>query len=103
MLGEYHVKGIAGPGIAVAAKQPVTLKIGETGTLVYGAQHTVGSTAGGNLAAQSVSFSVRATYADKVVDGSYTERLDASDGLPDFSGGLPGGGLPGGGNILSGL
>lgn len=103
VLGEYHVKGIAGPGIAVAAKQPVTLKIGETGTLVYGAQHTVGSTAGGNLAAQSVSFSVRATYADKVVDGSYTERLDASDGLPDFSGGLPGGGLPGGGNILSGL
>ena len=98
VLGEYHVKGIAGPGIAVAAKQPVTLKIGETGTLVYGAQHTVGSTAGGNLAAQSVSFSVRATYADKVVDGSYTERLDASDGLPDFSGGLPGGG-----NILSGL
>lgn len=103
VLGEYHVKGIAGPGIAVAAKQPVTLKIGETGTLVYGAQHTVGSTTGGNLAAQSVSFSVRATYADKVVDGSYTERLDASDGLPDFSGGLPGGGLPGGGNILSGL
>lgn len=103
VLGEYHVKGIAGPGIAVAAKQPVTLKIGETGTLVYGAQYTVGSTAGGNLAAQSVSFSVRATYADKVVDGSYTERLDASDGLPDFSGGLPGGGLPGGGNILSGL
>lgn len=103
VLGEYHVKGIAGPGIAVAAKQPVTLKIGETGTLVYGAHHTVGSTAGGNLAAQSVSFSVRATYADKVVDGSYTERLDASDGLPDFSGGLPGGGLPGGGNILSGL
>ena len=103
VLGEYHVKGIAGPGIAVAAKQPVTLKIGETGTLVYGAQHTVGSTSGGNLAAQSVSFSVRATYADKVVDGSYTERLDASDGLPDFSGGLPGGGLPGGGNILSGL
>ena len=103
VLGEYHVKGIAGPGIAVAAKQPVTLKIGETGTLVYGAQHTVGSTAGGNLVAQSVSFSVRATYADKVVDGSYTERLDASDGLPDFSGGLPGGGLPGGGNILSGL
>ena len=103
VLGEYHVKGIAGPGIAVAAKQPVMLKIGETGTLVYGAQHTVGSTAGGNLAAQSVSFSVRATYADKVVDGSYTERLDASDGLPDFSGGLPGGGLPGGGNILSGL
>lgn len=103
VLGEYHVKGIAGPGIAVAAKQPVTLKIGETGTLVYGAQHTVGSTAGGNLAAQSVSFSVRATYADKVVDGSYTERLDASDGLPDFSGGLTGGGLPGGGNILSGL
>ena len=103
VLGEYHVKGIAGPGIAVAAKQPVTLKIGETGTLVYGAQHTVGSTAGRNLAAQSVSFSVRATYADKVVDGSYTERLDASDGLPDFSGGLPGGGLPGGGNILSGL
>lgn len=103
VLGEYHVKGIAGPGIAVAAKQPVTLKIGETGTLVYGAQHTVGSTAGENLAAQSVSFSVRATYADKVVDGSYTERLDASDGLPDFSGGLPGGGLPGGGNILSGL
>lgn len=103
VLGEYHVKGITGPGIAVAAKQPVTLKIGETGTLVYGAQHTVGSTAGGNLAAQSVSFSVRATYADKVVDGSYTERLDASDGLPDFSGGLPGGGLPGGGNILSGL
>lgn len=103
VLGEYHVKGIAGPGIAVAAKQPVTLKIGETGTLVYGAQHTIGSTAGGNLAAQSVSFSVRATYADKVVDGSYTERLDASDGLPDFSGGLPGGGLPGGGNILSGL
>lgn len=103
VLGEYHVKGIAGPGIAVAAKQPVTLKIGETGTLVYGAQHTVGSTAGGNLAAQSVSFSVRATYADKVVDGSYTERLDASDGLPDFSGGLPGGGLPGGGNILFGL
>lgn len=98
VLGEYHVKGIAGPGIAVAAKQPVTLKIGETGTLVYGAQHTVGSTAGGNLVAQSVSFSVRATYADKVVDGSYTERLDASDGLPDFSGGLPGGG-----NILSGL
>lgn len=98
VLGEYHVKGIAGPGIAVAAKQPVTLKIGETGTLVYGAHHTVGSTAGGNLAAQSVSFSVRATYADKVVDGSYTERLDASDGLPDFSGGLPGGG-----NILSGL
>ena len=103
VLGEYHVKGIAGPGIAVAAKQPVTLKIGETGTLVYGAHHTVGSTAGGNLVAQSVSFSVRATYADKVVDGSYTERLDASDGLPDFSGGLPGGGLPGGGNILSGL
>ena len=103
VLGEYHVKGIAGPGIAVAAKQPVTLKIGETGTLVYGAHHTVGSTAGGNLAAQSVSFSIRATYADKVVDGSYTERLDASDGLPDFSGGLPGGGLPGGGNILSGL
>ena len=103
VLGEYHVKGIAGPGIAVAAKQPVTLKIGETGTLVYGVQHTVGSTAGGNLVAQSVSFSVRATYADKVVDGSYTERLDASDGLPDFSGGLPGGGLPGGGNILSGL
>ena len=98
VLGEYHVKGIAGPGIAVAAKQPVTLKIGETGTLVYGAHHTVGSTAGGNLVAQSVSFSVRATYADKVVDGSYTERLDASDGLPDFSGGLPGGG-----NILSGL
>lgn len=103
VLGEYHVKGIAGPGIAVAAKQPVTLKIGETGTLVYGAHHTVGSTSGGNLVAQSVSFSVRATYADKVVDGSYTERLDASDGLPDFSGGLPGGGLPGGGNILSGL
>ena len=98
VLGEYHVKGIAGPGIAVAAKQPVTLKIGETGTLVYGAHHTVGSTAGGNLVAQSVSFSVRATYADKVVDGSYTERLDASDGLPDFSSGLPGGG-----NILSGL
>ena len=98
VLGEYHVKGIAGPGIAVAAKQPVTLKIGETGTLVYGAHHAVGSTAGGNLVAQSVSFSVRATYADKVVDGSYTERLDASDGLPDFSGGLPGGG-----NILSGL
>ncbi|EGC21056.1 hypothetical protein [Prevotella multiformis] len=103
VLGEYHVKGIADPGIAVAAKQPVTLKIGETGTLVYGAHHTVGSTSGGNLVAQSVSFSVRATYADKVVDGSYTERLDASDGLPDFSGGLPGGGLPGGGNILSGL
>ena len=51
----------------VAATTPITLKIGESGELIYGGLFEIGSTSGGAVVAQKMSYSVRSVYYDTVV------------------------------------
>lgn len=59
----------------IAATTPITLKIGETGRMVYGGLFHIGSTSGGAFVVQKLSYSVRAEYYDTVVTKSYVSEL----------------------------
>lgn len=59
----------------IAATTPITLKIGETGRMVYGELFEIGSTSGGAFVVQKLSYSVRAEYYDTVVTKSYVSEL----------------------------
>lgn len=59
----------------IAATTPITLKIGESGELIYGGLFEIGSTSGGAVVAQKMSYSVRSVYYDTVVTKSYVSEL----------------------------
>ena len=59
----------------IAATTPITLKIGETGGMIYGGLFEIGSTSGGAVVAQKMSYSVRSVYYDTVVTKSYVSEL----------------------------
>jgi len=59
----------------IAATTPITLKIGETGGMIYGGLFEIGSTSGGAVVAQKMSYSVRSVYYDMVIDKSYVSEL----------------------------
>ena len=59
----------------VAATTPITLKIGESGEMIYGGLFEIGSTSGGAVVAQKMSYSVRSVYYDTVVTKSYVSEL----------------------------
>ena len=62
----------------VAATTPITLKIGESGELIYGGLFEIGSTSGGAVVVQKMSYSVRSVYYDTVVTKSYVSELGLS-------------------------
>ena len=72
----------------VAATTPITLKIGESGELIYGGLFEIGSTSGGALVAQKMSYSVRSVYYDMVVTKSYVSELGGNNFSSDSGGNL---------------
>ena len=72
----------------VAATTPITLKIGESGELLYGGLFEIGSTSGGAVVAQKVSYSVRSVYYDTVVAKSYISELGGNSFSSDSGGNL---------------
>lgn len=72
----------------VAATTPITLKIGETGEMIYGGLFEIGSTSGGAVVAQKVSYSVRSVYYDTVVAKSYVSELGGNNFSSDSGGNL---------------
>lgn len=72
----------------VAATTPITLKIGETGEMIYGGLFEIGSTSGGAVVAQKMSYSVRSVYYDAVIDKSYVSELGGNNFSSDSGGNL---------------
>lgn len=72
----------------VAATTPITLKIGESGELIYGGLFEIGSTSGGAVVAQKMSYSVRSVYYDTVVTKSYVSELGGNNFISDSGGNL---------------
>ena len=72
----------------VAATTPITLKIGESGGMIYGGLFEIGSTSGGAVVAQKMSYSVRSVYYDTVIDKSYVSELGGNNFLSDSGGNL---------------
>ncbi len=72
----------------VAATTPITLKIGETGEMIYGGLFEIGSTSGGAVVAQKMSYSVRSVYYDTVIDKSYVSELGGNNFSSDSGGNL---------------
>lgn len=72
----------------VAATTPITLKIGESGELIYGGLFEIGSTSGGAVVAQKMSYSVRSVYYDTVVTKSYVSELGGNNFSFDSGGNL---------------
>ena len=72
----------------IAATTPITLKIGESGEMIYGGLFEVGSTSGGAVVAQKMSYSVRSVYYDTVVAKSYVSELGGNNFSSDSGGNL---------------
>lgn len=72
----------------IAATTPITLKIGETGEMIYGGLFEIGSTSGGAVVAQKISYSVRSVYYDTVIDKSYVSELGGNNFSSDSGGNL---------------
>lgn len=72
----------------VAATTPITLKIGESGEMIYGGLFEIGSTSGGAVVAQKMSYSVRSVYYDTVVTKSYVSELGGKNFSSDSGGNL---------------
>jgi len=72
----------------VAATTPITLKIGESGELIYGGLFEIGSTSGGAVVVQKMSYSVRSVYYDTVVTKSYVSELGGNNFSSDSGGNL---------------
>ena len=72
----------------VAATTPITLKIGESGEMIYGGLFEIGSTSGGAVVAQKMSYSVRSVYYDTVIDKSYVSELGGNNFSSDSGGNL---------------
>lgn len=72
----------------VAATTPITLKIGESGEMIYGGLFEIGSTSGGAVVAQKMSYSVRSVYYDTVVTKSYVSELGGNNFSSDSGGNL---------------
>lgn len=72
----------------VAATTPITLKIGETGEMIYGGLFEIGSTSGGAVVAQKMSYSVRSVYYDTVIEKSYVSELGGNNFSSDSGGNL---------------
>lgn len=72
----------------IAATTPITLKIGESGELIYGGLFEIGSTSGGAVVAQKMSYSVRSVYYDTVVTKSYVSELGGNNFSSDSGGNL---------------
>lgn len=72
----------------VAATTPITLKIGETGEMIYGGLFEIGSTSGGAVVVQKMSYSVRSVYYDTVVAKSYVSELGGNNFSSDSGGNL---------------
>lgn len=72
----------------VAATTPITLKIGETREMIYGGLFEIGSTSGGAVVAQKMSYSVRSVYYDTVIEKSYVSELGGNNFSSDSGGNL---------------
>ena len=72
----------------IAATTPITLKIGESGEMIYGGLFEIGSTSGGAVVAQKMSYSVRSVYYDTVVTKSYVSELGGDNFSSDSGGNL---------------
>lgn len=72
----------------VAATTPITLKIGETGEMIYGGLFEIGSTSGGAVVVQKISYSVRSVYYDTVVTKSYVSEIGGNNFSSDSEGNL---------------
>ena len=72
----------------IEATTPITLKIGETGEMIYGGLFEIGSTSGGAVVAQKMSYSVRSVYYDTVIDKSYVSELGGNNFSSDSGGNL---------------
>lgn len=72
----------------IAATTPITLKIGESGEMIYGGLFVIGSTSGGAVVAQKMSYSVRSVYYDMVVTKSYVSELGGNNFSSDSGGNL---------------
>ena len=72
----------------IAATTPITLKIGETGGMIYGGLFEIGSTSGGAVVAQKMSYSVRSVYYDTVITKSYVSELGGKNFSSDSGGNL---------------
>ena len=72
----------------IASTTPITLKIGETGEMIYGGLFEIGSTSGGAVVAQKMSYSVRSVYYDTVVTKSYVSELGGKNFSSDSGGNL---------------
>lgn len=72
----------------IAATTPITLKIGESGEMIYGGLFEIGSTSGGAVVAQKMSYSVRSVYYDTVVTKSYVSELGGNNFSSDSGGNL---------------
>ena len=72
----------------IASTTPITLKIGESGELIYGGLFEIGSTSGGAVVAQKISYSVRSVYYDTVVTKSYVSELGGNNFSSDSGGNL---------------
>jgi hypothetical protein len=72
----------------IAATTPITLKIGESGEMIYGGLFEIGSTSGGAVVAQKISYSVRSVYYDTVVAKSYVSELGGNNFSSDSGGNL---------------
>lgn len=84
-LGEHYT----GDDKAIlAATTPITLKIGEAGEMIYGGLFEIGSTSGGAVVAQKISYSVRSVYYDTVIDKSYVSELGGNNFSSDSGGNL---------------
>lgn len=84
-LGEHYT----GDDKAIlAATTPITLKIGEAGEMIYGGLFEIGSTSGGAVVVQKISYSVRSVYYDTVIDKSYVSELGGNNFSSDSGGNL---------------
>lgn len=72
----------------VEATTPITLKIGESGEMIYGGLFEIGSTSGGAVVAQKMSYSVRSVYYDTVITKSYVSELGGKNFSSDSGGNL---------------
>lgn len=72
----------------IAATTPITLKIGESGEMIYGGLFEIGSTSGGAVVAQKMSYSVRSVYYDTVITKSYVSELGGKNLSSDSGGNL---------------
>ena len=72
----------------IAATTPITLKIGESGEMIYGGLFEIGSTSGGAVVVQKMSYSVRSVYYDTVITKSYVSELGGKNFSSDSGGNL---------------